>query len=320
MFSKWKLRSRLVVLFVLFALVPTILGGLFTAYLNYQSLKQSTIGSNQIISQQVAGQIYLLVNDSQNLLEALAASPTAKSMDGANIKAMLIAALEKNSQLEVLTAIDSAGMQIARTVGENAFRGERPYFKEAMKGSAYISDVYISALTNGPCVTISTPVKNSSGTVIGVLTADISLKSIWNIVDKIHIGKSGYVDVVDTQGTLIAHPDFQRVLDKENLVTMPFIAQVIAGKTGSIEAVSTQGSKSLVVYNPIEKYGWGVLVYQPEHEVYATLISSSITVIVFLIFVVLLALWTAFAIVRTIVNPLQDIVIVAGNVAKGNLS
>ncbi|MBP2627506.1 MAG: mcpB 6 [Firmicutes bacterium] len=141
-----------------------------------------------------------------------------------------------------------------------------------MKGTAYISDVYISALTNRPCVTISTPVENSSGIIIGVLTADISLKSIWNITEKIHIGESGYVDVVDTQGTLIAHPDFQKVLDKENVDGMSFVTQVIAGKTGSVEAVSTQGHKSLVTYNPIEKYRWGVLVYQPEKEVYETLI------------------------------------------------
>jgi len=307
-------------LFALFALVPAILGGAFTVYLNYQSVRQSTIESNQIISQQVAGQIYIVVNDAQNLLEALAASPTARSMDNANIKDMLIAILQKNPQFEVLTAIDVTGMQIARTVGENAFRGDRTYFKEAMKGNAYISDVYISALTNGPCVTISTPFKNSSGRIIGVLTADISLKSIWNVTEKIHIGKSGYVDVVDTKGILIAHPDFKRVLDKENVAKMPFVAQVIAGKTGSAGGISTQGNKSLVVYNPIEKYGWGVLVYQPEKEVYATLIKSSIAVSAFLLLMGLLALWTAFAVARTIINPLHDIVVVVENIAHGDLA
>jgi methyl-accepting chemotaxis protein len=307
-------------LFALFALVPAILGGVFTVYLNYQSIKKSTIESNQIISQQVAGQIYILVNDAQNLLEALAASPTARSMDDASIKDMLTAALQKNSQFEVLTAIDVTGMQIARTVGENVFRGDRPYFTEAMKGTAYISDVYISALTNGPCVTISTPIQNSSGIIIGVLTADISLKSICNISGKVHIGKSGYADVVDTHGALIAHPDFQKVLNKENISSMPFVAQVIAGKTGWVEDISTQGSKSLVVYNPIEKYGWGVLVYQPEKEVYATLIGSSIAVSVFLLLTGLLALWAAFVVARTIINPLQDIMAVAGNIARGDLA
>ncbi|MBP2627507.1 MAG: methyl-accepting chemotaxis sensory transducer with Cache sensor [Firmicutes bacterium] len=110
-------------LFALFALVPAILGGVFTVYLNYQSIKQSTIESNQVISQQVAGQIHLLVNDAQNLLEALAASPTARSMDNASCKDMLIAVLQKNLQFEVLTAIDATGMQIARTVGEMHFEG-----------------------------------------------------------------------------------------------------------------------------------------------------------------------------------------------------
>lgn len=123
MLSRWSLRKRLVMLFALFALVPAILGGVFTVYLNYQSIKQSTIESNQVISQQVAGQIHLLVNDAQNLLEALAASPTARSMDNASCKDMLIAVLQKNLQFEVLTAIDATGMQIARTVGEMHFEG-----------------------------------------------------------------------------------------------------------------------------------------------------------------------------------------------------
>ncbi|MBP2627505.1 MAG: mcpB 6 [Firmicutes bacterium] len=34
----------------------------------------------------------------------------------------------------------------------------------------------------------------------------------------------------------------------------------------------------------------------------------------------LLALWTAFAVARTIINPLQDIVAVAGNIAHGDLA
>lgn len=52
----------------------------------------------------------------------------------------------------------------------------REWWKQAMKGKSFTSDVYISAITKQPCLTISVPVTSRNGELIGVIGADIRVK------------------------------------------------------------------------------------------------------------------------------------------------
>ncbi len=54
--------------------------------------------------------------------------------------------------------------------------GHRPYFKEAMKGSAYCSDPYISNVSFNYCLALSVPFKDSRGNIIGVIMADLCIE------------------------------------------------------------------------------------------------------------------------------------------------
>lgn len=51
----------------------------------------------------------------------------------------------------------------------------RPWFKESMKGLVHISDVYISAITKSPCLTVSLPIYDNSE-IVGVLGADLAIQ------------------------------------------------------------------------------------------------------------------------------------------------
>jgi methyl-accepting chemotaxis protein len=52
----------------------------------------------------------------------------------------------------------------------------REWFKQSIKGEDFISPIYISAITRNPCVTVSSPIKNSSGEIVGVVGIDIIIK------------------------------------------------------------------------------------------------------------------------------------------------
>lgn len=51
----------------------------------------------------------------------------------------------------------------------------RDWFKEAVSDKEYISNVYISAITKTPCVTVSISIEDSKGCSIGVIGADIGI-------------------------------------------------------------------------------------------------------------------------------------------------
>lgn len=53
--------------------------------------------------------------------------------------------------------------------------GKRSWFKKAMEGNKYISDVYISAINSSPCVTVSMPICSLDGNIAGVIGADLRI-------------------------------------------------------------------------------------------------------------------------------------------------
>jgi methyl-accepting chemotaxis protein len=320
MFKNTSLQFRLVALFILFAILPASAGGVVSLYMNITSAREDMAHDNGMLANQLGSEIKRMLDDSQGLVEALAASPTTQSMDGGSVTDMIVAAQQRNPQFELFFVMDATGMQIARTSGKLANRGDRPYFLEAVKGNTYFTDTYISAFTNAPTVTISTPIRNKSGAVIGVFAADISLKALADIVSKVKIGETGYLDIVDNKGTVIYNPVNDRVINKESFASLDYVKQVMQGKAGYMEAVSSRGDNTIASFAPIAKYGWGVVIYQPVSEAYKTLISTTMIVLVVVILAVVAAGLTAFYIARKITRPLQNLVNVSRAVAQGDLT
>lgn len=52
----------------------------------------------------------------------------------------------------------------------------RDWYNESIGGTAFISDVYISAISKSPCITISIPICNGQQGIVGVIGADIGVK------------------------------------------------------------------------------------------------------------------------------------------------
>ncbi len=52
----------------------------------------------------------------------------------------------------------------------------REWFRHSIKGEDFISSIYISAITRNPCITVSAPIKSTSGEIVGVVGIDIIIK------------------------------------------------------------------------------------------------------------------------------------------------
>ncbi|PYG89867.1 methyl-accepting chemotaxis sensory transducer with Cache sensor [Ruminiclostridium sufflavum DSM 19573] len=51
----------------------------------------------------------------------------------------------------------------------------REWFKKSLQGEDFISQVYVSAISKNPCITISVPIKSKAGQIIGVIGADLKV-------------------------------------------------------------------------------------------------------------------------------------------------
>ncbi|EGW38960.1 methyl-accepting chemotaxis protein [Desulfosporosinus sp. OT] len=91
-------------------------------------------------------------------------------------KALLDGVLKDNDFMEAVWLNDQDGKFVySNPPAQIANANVREWFKRAMNGERYVSSVYISAITNAPCLTVSLPIKDAVGTTTGIIGADIKV-------------------------------------------------------------------------------------------------------------------------------------------------
>ena len=103
-----------------------------------------------------------------------------------------------------LTGAD--GMQLFRTDGGTLVDvHEREYFKQAMSGQTYMSDVIVSASTGTRQVTFAAPVKDASGNCYGIIQRNYNLNDLHAIL----AAESEDAFIVDRTGLIAAHAQYE---------------------------------------------------------------------------------------------------------------
>ena len=156
------LKARLTVLLAIFSFFAALVVGSVSTYMSATATIENTSSSNQNITVQIANEIEQFVNNDKTLLETLALSPTAYSMEASAFKEMILAAKKNNPEFETIYVMTPTGMQIAKTTNSSLNnKADKDYFRNAIQGHTYITDSYISQLTNAPTITISAPIKDA---------------------------------------------------------------------------------------------------------------------------------------------------------------
>ena len=103
-----------------------------------------------------------------------------------------------------LTGAD--GMQLFRTDGGKLVDvHEREYFKQAMNGQPYMSDVITSASTGTRQVTFAAPVKDAAGNCYGIVQRNFNLDDIHEFLAE----ESEDAFIVDRTGLVAAHAQYK---------------------------------------------------------------------------------------------------------------
>lgn len=148
-------------------------------------------------------------------------------------------------------------------------------FTASKQGEVYLSTVYASEKSE-PFLTIGLAIKPSPDRISGVLLAELSLRTIWDIILEIKVGENGRAYLVDSQGYLIAHPDTQLVLKKTNLLERKIVKEIIIEKNsvqGLNKGEDYLNEKGEMVYAlglPLRTTGWGIFVEEPEKDAWAS--------------------------------------------------
>ncbi len=207
-------------------------------------------------------------------------------------------------------------------IGSMADFSENPAVIQALARKSYYGPVYFLRESE-PYMTIALAGARPD---YGVVTAEVNLKFIWDVVWQIKVGKEGKTYVVDSAGRLIAHPDISLVLRKMDLSGLAHVqaarAEVLSGKPSEYSGLSTDlsGRQVLTAYAPVEGLGWFVFAELPIEEafepLYDRLLRSGLLLLAGLILAVLGGLFFA----RKMVVPIRTLTGGAVRLGSGDLS
>lgn len=127
--------------------------------------------------------------------------------------------------------------------------------------------------------TYSVPFYNNAAderTLIGVITADISLNWLREIVSSIKIFKTGYGFLISKKGTIVTHPDNNLIM-KQNIFSIAETIgnrdlekigkEMIQGKSGFVRIRDFHTDKdSWCFYGPLASTGWSLGIIFPNDE------------------------------------------------------
>lgn len=168
----------------------------------------------------------------------------------------------------------------------------RPWYKDAKaKNDLIITAPYADSVTKEILVSIATPLK-SQGKFVGSLFFDVSLAGLAETINNVNLFDAGYLFIVSSDGTIIAHPDTE--LNGKPFSDMQSKVRI----TEKMQSVDMNGNEFSYDFRKIDGIDWYVgsaidntIAFQPVSDMRSS--SILVTAIALIVSITLLLLLIA---------------------------
>lgn len=291
-------KTKILYKFLLFVLPFIILSIVITSvvltWTSYGYFQKTINQDYENIIKSSNGEIGLYMQHAHRGLETLCLAMSATKLDPWQIQMALAAFTHKNSEFMSVSLISAQGKFIASTRWESQkFESvPAPFFKKALSGQTAISGVLLTE-DRLPFIHIVVPVMRL-GQVREILWGELNLKSVWDVLEGITIGRTGHVYIMDLSGRFIAHREIDRVVSVPPTKKREIFKEVRASDIPVRWIEQKQGTRFFCLGAYVPRFDWVIVLEQPMQEIYAYLyrnISRAVLITVSICFIVLVLGW-----------------------------
>jgi putative methionine-R-sulfoxide reductase with GAF domain len=329
------LTVTLAIAFFTLSVVSLLVIGSLAIFANYRSLQRETAVKLELIALNASKTVAGSIQEQFSILETGVEISNPVTADSAARRELLESLTGVNPAFRQTVLLNATGRQLAGV--SRLSSSLSPQFEEKLQeetlvslpktGQRYISPVYFDDLTSEPLVVIAVPSQNVFGDFEGVLVAELNLKFMWNLVDQLLVGETGYVYVVDNQGALIAFRDTSRVLRGENVGQIFEVSEFIENPTAAgdvtqyIESyLGLLGDTVVGTYVPLGQPEWAVVTELPTAEANQGIVTFLIAAIAAILGFAILSGAVGVVLARNLAAPLVNLSQVATQLAEGDLT
>jgi GAF domain-containing protein/HAMP domain-containing protein len=321
------LVTALTTAFVVLSVIPLLLISSLLSYFDFQAQREVLFYQQQLTAAESAREVSGFIERIFSALEASARVGQVSDRDQQRL--ILEKLLGFESSLRALVLVDKARQEIASASRRSSIASsnlldqvESDLLAQVRQEQRFISDVYIDEQTSEPLVILAVPVEDVFDEFQGALVAEINLKFMWDVVDRLQVGQTGLAYVVDKQGGLIAFSDTARVLKGENLSQLTEVAKFVRGQdVDELELYSTgiNGSSVVAAYVSLGTPDWAVVTEIPVEEAYQSSIYSAALLLGSFLVIAILATGAGVYASRYLTTPLLNLTQTATRLAAGEV-
>jgi methyl-accepting chemotaxis protein len=324
-----KLAKRLPLLITALVFVITVCLGFVSYSIANNAIRKIAYDSMTNEAKTCAVMMKTKIASELGALQSLADRIQVRSFDWASQQSALVTEVTKQGYLDMAVVdMDGTAHYIKELTTANL--GDRDYIKSTFAGKQAISDVLISRVIGKPVVMLSAPiiVSDTDKTVKQALIARREA-SIFNDIFA-SIERTGYVYMINEQGTIISHDNVDLVMNQFNPIeaakTDPavaslgrFISQALAERQ-IVGEYTFEGKRLSAVTMSVPDMGWSVIVAIETSVLLEHLNTLVLFIIIFVVGFLGIGLVIAIIIGRSVAKPLEDIQPILADISNGDLT
>ncbi len=346
------LRSQLIISMVLITLIPLIGLSLGLFYYNSMPVLNSFIKFNEnllerfILMEQSTDTIQL-ARDIQHFLDKtemqgllfsrIIARPELSRREKTDL---LYSTLKTYQHIDYVIVRDledrvqSTGQPDRQLSSQlQMFMSDEVLFQRTLAGELAFSDPFIIPASDELAMIVSMPVFSDTGTALAALYMQVDLSFIQSITVELNQLIPSAIFVVDSEGKLIAHPDRNRVLVREDMRKFEIVDQFIKSRyfDTTLPYVNPMGEAVWGSGTPIGEMRWGVIgersqsramgpVNEMQKNADSVVKRLTFSMIIGLLFTAILAGAFGALLAVRITSPVQDMMQTVHAISHGDFS
>lgn len=316
-----KLGFKIALPFILVGLLPLFIGIVFLFKYTEGLIRDDACNNLGLLAKNTEEEVCRFMTSCVTDIKILAESAVMRNTDMHVDKKLLEMKKIQDyyKRFEDITMIDTKGRVITSTTYN--YRGEwrsKKWFLEAIKGNVYVSDAHVILDPYKVVLVIAVPLIDENGKIHAVLVGQLNMERLWEIVDSITIGNTGFVTIMNDQQYYVAHPNKEMLFRQA-----PFDPEKKSG------AIDSSDSNSEMLFYSTEKYTstveyespkWRIVVVQEKRDALSNLSKLRNNVIYILTISLFLIILMSIFVSKRIVKPVQMLIQGMYRVPGGDLS